>query len=213
GQEIGSVNAPKESYPLENYVDIESYQFLDIVKERSDNDEQEIYKAFNALQHLARDHARIPICWSDAKYGGFSEAAAKAGLPVKEPWMQAHPLAREVNVASQLEDPQSVLSFWKKAIAFRKEFPDLMVYGDYKVIRQDDPDIYAFIKESPADGSKVAVVLNFTTEDKAWSAPTSEELGVHSGKDIKLVPIMSTHSGKEKAAVLAPFEGRVYLVT
>ncbi|CAF3622407.1 unnamed protein product [Fusarium graminearum] len=213
GQEIGSVNAPKESYPLDNYVDIESYQFLDIVKERSNNDEQEIDKAFNALQHLARDHARIPICWSDSKHGGFSEASEKAGLPIKEPWMQAHPLSQEVNVASQLDDPQSVLSFWKKAISFRKEFPDLTVYGEYKVIRQDDPDIYAFVKESLADGSKVAVVLNFTTENKAWSAPTSEELGVHSGKDIKLVPIMSTHSGKEKTAVLSPFEGRVYLVT
>ncbi|KAK6709548.1 hypothetical protein SNK04_010494 [Fusarium graminearum] len=213
GQEIGSVNAPKESYPLENYVDIESYQFLDIVKERSNNDEQEIDKAFNALQHLARDHARIPICWSDSKHGGFSEASEKAGLPIKEPWMQTHPLSQEVNVASQLDDPQSVLSFWKKAISFRKEFPDLTVYGEYKVIRQDDPDIYAFVKESLADGSKVAVVLNFTTENKAWSAPTSEELGVHSGNDIKLVPIMSTHSGKEKTAVLSPFEGRVYLVT
>ncbi|CAG7561901.1 unnamed protein product [Fusarium equiseti] len=199
GQEIGSVNAPKESYPLENYVDIESYQFLDIVKERSGEDEKEIDKAFNALQHLARDHARIPICWSDDKFGGFSSS------PDKEPWMQTHPLSSEINVASQIADPHSVLSFWKKALRFRKAFSDLMVYGDYKVLREDDPDIYAFVKESPVDGSKVAVLLNFTPENKTWGVEKFNLEG-------KLVPIMSTHSGKA-GEVLEPFEGRVYLVT
>ncbi|KAJ4251847.1 hypothetical protein NW762_011144 [Fusarium torreyae] len=212
GQEIGSVNAPKESYSLENYIDIESYLFLDMVRERSNNDEQEVDKAFNAVQHLARDHARIPVCWSDGKHGGFSEAAERAGQPVKEPWMKAHPLARDINVASQLDDPYSVLSFWKKALRFRKEFSDLLVYGDYKLIRREDPDVYSFVKESPLDNSKIAVVLNFTSEDKTWTTPTSQELGID-GRDIKLVPIMSTHSGKDRAEVLSPFEGRVYLIT
>jgi len=172
---------------------------LDIVKERSGDDEKEIDKAFNALQHLARDHARIPICWSDDKFGGFSSS------PNKEPWMQTHPLSSEVNVASQINDPHSVLSFWKKALRFRKEFSDLMVYGDYKVLRKDDPEIYAFVKESPVDGSKVAVVLNFTAENKTWGV---EDFGLEG----KLVPIMSTHPGKG-GEVLEPFEGRVYLVT
>ncbi|KAI1058837.1 hypothetical protein LB507_004130 [Fusarium sp. FIESC RH6] len=199
GQEIGSVNAPKESYPLENYVDIESYQFIDHVKERCGNDEKELDTAFNALQHLARDHARIPVCWSDDKFGGFSSK------PDKEPWMRAHPLSSEINVASQIDDPHSVLSFWKKALRFRKEFSDLMVYGDYKVLRKDDPDIYAFVKESPVDGSKVAVVLNFTSENKVWGVEDFDLEG-------KLVPVMSTHSGKG-GEVLEPFEGRVYLVT
>jgi alpha-glucosidase len=61
------------------------------------------------------------------------------------------------------------------------------------------------------DNSKVAVVLNFTAEKKPLAAPTAEELGLD-GRDFKLVPIMSTHSGKEQPGVLLPFEGRVYLV-
>jgi alpha-glucosidase len=124
--------------------------------------------------------------------------------------MQAHPLSREINVASQLKDSNSVLSFWKKALHFRKEFSDLTVYGDYKLLRREDPDVYAFVKESQVDGSKVAVVLNFTAEEKTFSALSGEELEV---SNAKLVPVMSTHAGKEQTGVLSPFEGRVYLVT
>ncbi|KAM5341219.1 hypothetical protein ACJ41O_015328 [Fusarium nematophilum] len=211
GQEIGCVNAPKESYPAENYLDLDSYLFMDMVKERAGGNKEEVDRAFTALQHLARDHARIPMAWGKGKYGGFSEAAEKAGSPVSEPWMKPHPLAHEINVASQLDDPHSVLAFWRKAVQFRREFSDLLVYGDYKVLRADDPENFMFVKESPLDGSKAVVVLNFSSEEKPWTKPTGEELGVH--KDINLVPIMSTHTGKDKGDVLSAFEGRVYLIT
>ncbi|KAF4974603.1 hypothetical protein FZEAL_8530 [Fusarium zealandicum] len=212
GQEIGTVNAPKDSYPAENYLDLDSYLFLDMVRERAGG-KQDFEKAFNALQHLARDHARIPMCWGSGKFGGFSEAAERAGKPVKEPWMKPHPLASEINVASQLGDPHSVLAFWQKALRFRREFSDLLVYGDYKVLNPEDPSTYTFVKESPLDGSRAVVVLNFSTQDKPWSGPTREELGLPGGKELKLVPIMSTHSGKDGGEVLSAFEGRVYLVT
>lgn len=205
GQEIGAVNAPKESYPAENYLDLDSYLFLDMVRERGGD----LDKAFSTLQHLARDQARIPICWSKGKFGGFSEGAEKAGKDVQEPWMKAHPLAGEINVASQLDDPDSVLSFWKKALRFRQEFADLLVYGDYRGLQHEDPDVFTFFKESPVDGSKAVVTLNFSTKEIAWKAP---ELGLPEGKEAKLVPIMSTHPGK-RGEELAPFEGRVYLVT
>jgi alpha-glucosidase len=207
GQEIGAVNAPKASYPAENYLDLDSYLFLDMVKERAGDFD----KAFNALQHLARDHARIPMCWSKGTFGGFSDGAERAGKAVQEPWMKAHPLAGEINVASQLDDPDSVLAFWKKALRFRQEFADLLVYGDYKVLRPEDPDVFTFLKESPLDGSKAVVVLNFSTKETPWTAP-DHELGLPEGKGATLVPIMSTHTGK-RGQELAPFEGRVYLVT
>lgn len=214
GQEIGSVNAPKESYPAEDYLDLDSYLFLDMVKERSGSDKgDEFEKAFAALQHLARDHARIPLCWSDGRFGGFSEAAEKAGKPVKESWMKTHPLAREINVASQLDDPHSVLAFWKRVLRFRREVADLLVYGDYKVLRPEDKDTYLFVKESPLDGAKALVVLNFTPGEKTWTAPSTEELGYEDGREVKLVPTLSTHGGKDGKEVLSGYEGRVYLVT
>jgi alpha-glucosidase len=212
GQEIGLVNVPRESYPVENYLDIDSSLFYSMVKERHGADNKaELDKAFAAIQHLARDHARVPIPWNGkARYGGFSEAAEKAGAEVKEPWMKPHPLAGEINVAAQLDDPDSVLAFWRKMLRFRREHADLLVYGDFKDLRPDDKDLFVFVKEPEHGGDRALVVLNFTTEEKAWTVPSPAELGL-SGEP-ELVPIMSTHPGKSRVGQLAAFEGQVYLV-
>ncbi|KAK5999077.1 Alpha-glucosidase [Cladobotryum mycophilum] len=212
GQEIGSVNAPRESYPIENYLDLDSYLYVNYVKEQ--RGEEGLEKAITSLQHLARDHARIPIAWNgDAKYGGFSEAAEKAGKDVKEPWMRPHPLAGEINVASQLNDPHSILAFWRKALLFRREHVDLLVYGDYRALREEDRDIHIFLKEAPHGSStKALVILNFTDKERTWEQPTAKELEVEEGTEVKLVPVISTLGGKVVNQTLAPFEGRVYLV-
>ncbi|KND92524.1 Alpha-glucosidase [Tolypocladium ophioglossoides CBS 100239] len=214
GQEIGCVNAPKDTYPLENYLDLDSYLFVDMVKERHGADnKEEVDRAFNALQHLARDHSRLPMPWNGkAKFGGFSEAAEKAGVEVKEPWMKHHPLAGEISVAAQLDDPDSVLAFWRKMIRFRHEHADLLVYGDFKDLRPQDEDLFVFVKEPHQHGGDGAlVVLNFTAREKTWEVPRASERGLPEGST-KLVSVMSTHSGKVREGVLAPFEGQVYLI-
>ncbi|KAL2169049.1 hypothetical protein VTG60DRAFT_6548 [Thermothelomyces hinnuleus] len=213
GQEIGLVNLPKDAYPIENYKDIDSTLFYDMVKERYGADNKvELEKAFDAVQYLARDHARVPIPWNgQAKYGGFSEAAEKAGKKVEEPWMKTHPLAGEINVASQLNDPDSVLAFWRKMLRFRQEYAHLLVYGDFKDLRPDDKNLFMYIKEPDhGAGDRVLVVLNFTTEDQTWNVPSPAELGA--SENPELIPIMATHSGKRKLGQLEPFEGQVYLV-
>lgn len=212
GQEIGLVNAPKDSYPVDNYVDIDSSLFYQMVKERCGAQNQaELDKAFDALQYLARDHARIPMPWNGkARYGGFSEAAERAGHEVKEPWMKPHPLAGEINVASQQDDPDSVLAFWRKLLRFRQQHADLLVYGDFRDLRPLDRDLFVFVKEPPHGVDKVLVVLNFTAEEKTWDVPSPEELGAVEPPKLSL--IMSTHPGKSQEGQLAAFEGQVYLV-
>ncbi|KAK7431281.1 hypothetical protein QQZ08_002052 [Neonectria magnoliae] len=214
GQEIGTVNAPKETYPLENYLDIDSCLFVQMVKDRYGEDKEQLDKAFTALQHLARDHSRIPIAWNGkAKFGGFSEEAEEAGKEVKEPWMKPHPLASEINVASQLDDTSSVLAFWRKMLHFRREHPDLLVYGDYRALRLEDCDTYTFVKEAQHGDAKAVVVLNFSTDEKTWTLPDTKELGLSESAGVKLVPVLSSCGGKDRGQVLAPFEGRVYLVS
>jgi alpha-glucosidase len=212
GQEIGCVNVPKETYPVENYLDIETILFLEMTRELHGADnKEELDKAFSALQYLARDHSRVPMAWNGkAKFGGFSEAAERAGLEVKEPWMKPHPLAGEINVASQLDDAESVLAFWRKVLRFRKEHADLLIYGDYRGLRPQDKDVFLFVKEHVGGGDKVVVLLNFTADERTVEMPSTEELGMQIGE---LVPIMSTHRGKTRESVLAPFEGRVLLAT
>lgn len=215
GQEIGAVNMPKASYPVENYLDLDSYLFVDYVKERygADNAE-EIDRAFTALQHLARDHARVPMPWDGKlKYGGFSDVAEKAGKEVKEPWMKPHPLVGEINVASQLDDPDSVLAFYRRARALRKEHADLLVYGDYNTVRLEDEELHLFVKHAVGTSKRALVVLNFTKGEKKWAAPSAVEVGLPEGTEVKLSLVTSTH-GESKLGeeTLAPFEGRVYLI-
>lgn len=215
GQEIGMVNLPADgSYPIENYLDIDSSLFYRMVQERYGKDNQaELDKAFAAIQYLARDHARVPIPWDGkGKYGGFSLAAERAGKEVKEPWMKPHPLAGEINVASQLGDEESVLAYWRKMLKFRREHADLLVYGDFVDLRPDDGALLVFVKvpDHGGAGDRVLVVLNFTEDEKTWTVPTATEFGLERGPE--LVPIMSTHKGKTEVGRLAPFEGNAYVL-
>ncbi|CAH0033876.1 unnamed protein product [Clonostachys rhizophaga] len=211
GQEIGAVNSSKETYPLENYLDISSRLFIDMIRERrGENNEAELDRGFTALQHLARDHSRIPMAWNGAaKYGGFSDEAERAGLDVKEPWMKPHPLSHEINVAAQIKNTDSVFGFWRKMLLFRKQHEDILVYGDYLCLEKDDVDIYIFIKQAQDRKRRMMVVLNFTSEEKPWVVPTSTML-LTNGQTPKL--ILTTHESKESFETLAPFEGRVYIM-
>ncbi|CAG9989204.1 unnamed protein product [Clonostachys byssicola] len=211
GQEIGAVNAPKETYPLEDYLDISSRLFIDMIKERhGESNKDELDRGFTALQHLARDHSRIPMAWnSAAKYGGFSEEAERAGLDVKEPWMKPHPLLTEINVAAQVNNSESVFGFWRKMLLFRKQHEDILVYGDYLCLEKDDPDVYIFIKQAQDRKRRMMVVLNFNSEEKHWAVPESA-MRFTNGETPKV--ILTTHESKESSKNLAPFEGRVYLM-
>ncbi|KAL3486085.1 glycoside hydrolase superfamily [Aspergillus germanicus] len=211
GQEIGTVNAPKDLYPLENYLDIGSIGHITSIKEKyGTNNKEELDNAFESLAYFARDHGRLPISWTGGKYGGFCDGFGKSEEEVKKPWMEPHPLAKEINVTSQLDDPNSVLAYWKKMLAFRREYKDLLVYGDFRDIRPDDEDLFMFVKES-SDASKALVILNFTTKEQSWTKPTAEELGLPKGSEVKLEMITSTH-GEQETKTLAALEGRVYLV-
>ncbi|KAL1889995.1 hypothetical protein Sste5346_008574 [Sporothrix stenoceras] len=220
GQELGLVNAPKESYPLENYLDIASIQCIEAVQARLGNTPEgdaAVDKAFDALQYLARDHARIPMPWDGSlQYGGFSEATLAAGKAVKEPWMKPHPLAGEINVADQLGKDDSVLAYWKSMVALRRANPDLLVYSDFEALREDSTETMTYVKVplENNDKERILVVLNFTTKETAVAAPDAAELGFAAGKEVTYELLASTHENK-KATIqdaLAPLEGRAYIV-
>ncbi|VUC21503.1 unnamed protein product [Clonostachys rosea] len=212
GQEIGAINASKEAYPLENYLDISSRLFMEMIKERyGASNKKELDRGFNALQHLARDHSRIPMAWNGtAKYGGFSEEAEQAGVDVKQPWMKPHPLAHEINVATQINDANSVLGWWRKMLQFRKQHEGVLVYGDYYCLGMDDPDTYSFIKQTQDGKGKMLVVLNFAPKEKPWSVPGSEMPMVDVGSSHTPKLTLTTYEGRGGSENLAPFEGRVY---
>jgi len=72
---------------------------------------------WDGLRRKARDHARNPMQWDDSRDAGFSLGNKDAA----EPWMRVHDDYRDWNVAKQRPDGDSVLSFWKRMLAFRKK--------------------------------------------------------------------------------------------
>ena len=72
---------------------------------------------WDGLRRKARDHARNPLQWNNTRNAGFSLSSDDSA----EPWMRVHDDYPEWNVAKQRQDDQSVLSFWKRMLSFRKK--------------------------------------------------------------------------------------------
>ncbi|CAN5809423.1 alpha-amylase family protein [soil metagenome] len=82
---------------------------------------------------------RTPMQWAPGESGGFSEV---------DPTMLCRPFPEgeygpsQVNVADQLEDPESLLSWMKSAIAVRRQTPEFG-WGKPEVIQTSHPQVLA----------------------------------------------------------------------
>ena len=95
---------------------------------------------------------RTPMQWTSGRNGGFSRAAAKK-LP--GPVVTGGYGPEFVNVADQRKDPDSLLSFFRRLVARRKECPELG-WGGFEVLDQPHAAVLAHLC-SWDDGALVAV--------------------------------------------------------
>lgn len=196
GQELGMTNFP-ETWDMSEYKDVDSSNYYKMVAERTKNDPEALKAAKTSLQHLSRDHARVPMSWSKAKFNGFSPADAKA-----QPWMRALEDAEVCNAADQQGDKNSVLAFWKKILKVRKEWNDLLVHGIYQDLDIENEEFYCFSK---THGDKKAVAIcNFTGKEQALAWPAAV-------RDIKKDLLISSVDDHVEGTLKA-FEGRVYVL-
>ncbi|EEU36215.1 uncharacterized protein NECHADRAFT_52845 [Fusarium vanettenii 77-13-4] len=163
GQEIGMTNMPR-SWGIEEYKDIESTNFYAEAVESGD--EEKVQATMHGLQIMARDHARIPFQWDDSPNAGFTDAQTR-------PWMRVHEDYRDINAATQVKDPDSILSFYKHTLQLRKEYQDLFVFGSFKLLDPTDEHTFTYIKESAVPISpqgptkrKALVVLNMSQQTR-----------------------------------------------
>lgn len=164
-----------------------------MVKERSGGDPKALASAKLALNHLSRDHSRVPMQWNSSKHGGFTTGT---------PWMRVNDDYPLCNAEQQQSDKKSVLAFWKRMLVLRKEHRDLFVYGDFEVVDEANEKLFCFTKEWK--GEKALVVLNFTDKKEAFRV----EDVVAAEKSM----LLSTTVDEVEDNGLAPFEGRVYLL-
>jgi alpha-glucosidase len=146
------------------------------------------------LPGLGRDPERTPMQWSDGANAGFSSA---------DPWLPIAADYADCNVARQLADPDSILSFYRKVIWYRKKSPALL-RGTYRAV--DSPsDTLVYLREEGAQ--RLLVALNFADE------PRRIQLSSHEGGSIAL-STEPTRGGTVLDVVdLAPSEGVVLSLT
>ncbi|KAF2202377.1 glycoside hydrolase [Delitschia confertaspora ATCC 74209] len=191
GQEIGMINAPKE-WPIEEYKDVEALNYWNEAVRLAENgaDLTRKERIRHGLQIMARDHARLPFQW---------DATENAGFTTGSPWMRTHDLYREINAESQIDDPNSVLSFYKKMIRLRREHKDVLVYGSFRLLEPENLSTFAFRKHYQDKTAFVA--LNFT------ASPQPVPTGIAgSGKTL-----LASSYEKTDPEMLQPYEGRVYI--
>ncbi|TVY23949.1 Alpha-glucosidase [Lachnellula hyalina] len=193
GQEIGMINAPT-AWPIEYYKDIEALNYYHSVAKRTNNDTEALAHVMKSIQILGRDHARLPMQWDSTPYAGFT--GKKDGA-----WMRTHDLYKEINVASQLNAPDSVLNFWKKMLQTRKAHKDLFIHGRFETFDMDNQETFVFGKTFGQD--RAVVALNFTDSEQPFKRPQGQ------GKMQLLVSNVGGVDGTED--ILLPYEGRVYL--
>lgn len=153
GQEIGMINTPLKS--LDDYVDIMTHNNARIARSLGLSKKTVLKLA----QKASRDNARTCMQWSGGKNGGFSEV---------QPWFVVNPNYPEINVESQLDDPKSILNFYRDALQFRRDNP-IVIYGDYTEYLPKSEQLYVY--ERSYKGKKLLVICSFTEKPVRFDAP------------------------------------------
>jgi alpha-glucosidase len=192
GQEIGMTNVQFPSIEDYNDVGMINYYHVETAKGRS---HEEIMKV---IWEKGRDNARTPMQWDTSNMGGFTKAA--------HTWLGVNPNYREINVESQLNDPDSILSFYKKLIRLRKENP-VLVYGTYHLLAANHPKLFVFTRS--LGKHKALVINNFSGKLTRFRVP-----GSFSYTTSELVLSNYELVGKKlrKNFSLRPYETRVYMI-
>jgi alpha-glucosidase len=101
-----------------------------------------------------RDGERTPMQWDDSPNAGFSKA---------KPWLPVPPSYKTHNVADELKDPNSILSFYKRVLALRHDEPAL-AEGDYVALNESDPNVLSYLRRYKNEA--VVVVLNMSGREQ-----------------------------------------------
>ncbi len=116
-----------------------------------------------------RDGVRTPMQWDDSPTGGFSTAdPSEFYLPVvSSPGFSP----AIVNVADELRDPASLLSWTRSMLAIRAATPSL-TRGDFRIVPSGSAAALAFTRSS--DDGTVLVVANFSDQPARVEPPDAQ---------------------------------------
>ena len=92
-----------------------------------------------------------------------------------KPWLALNEYASEINVEKQINDPDSVLSFYKNAIALRQKNVDLIVDGSFEALDTCD-EVVAYRRANDNDSEEIICINNMSGEEHEVSIDDTYEV-------------------------------------
>ena len=156
GQEIGMENCPFES--IDQIDDISSKDEYKVCRDAGYSEEE----SMKLLRVYSRDNARTPVQWSDEENAGFS---------THKPWMIVNPNYREINLAKQKDDINSVYAVYKKMIALYKDpaYHETLTFGRFEPYMRETKNLIAYYRKG--EGQTLLVLANFQNEPQTVMLP------------------------------------------
>jgi oligo-1,6-glucosidase len=146
GQEIGMTNCKMDS--IADFDDIATHDqyskaILDGLTEK---------EALDVVNRRSRDNTRTPFQWDSSQNAGFTEG---------KPWLKVNPNYKDINAAAQINDQNSVLSYYKKLIQLRKNknYQDTIINGTFVPTLLDYQNIIAYFRRG--NNNSILVINNF----------------------------------------------------
>ena len=160
GQEIGMENCPFES--IDQIDDISSKDEYKVCRDAGYSEEE----SMKLLRVYSRDNARTPVQWSDEENAGFS---------THKPWMIVNPNYKEINLAKQKDDRNSVYAFYKQMIALYKDpaYHETLTFGRFEPYMRETKNLIAYYRRG--EGQTLLVLANFQNEPQTVMLPEAAD--------------------------------------
>lgn len=146
GQELGMMNAVWNS--IDEFDDISTKDQYKVAKAAGLTDDQ----AMKVCAAMSRDNARTPMQWSDEENAGFTTGT---------PWLKVNENYTKINARQQEMDPDSVLQYYRRLIALRKDpaYREVFAYGKFAPAFAEVDKIMAYYRKT--EEKTVLIAANF----------------------------------------------------
>lgn len=185
GEEIGMVN--NHRFSIEDFDDLNSHaQYKRALLEGYNQEE-----ALEFVNRRSRDNTRSPMSWNDELYAGFSDV---------KPWLSNNEYYPDINVSKEINDPDSVLTYYQQMIALRKNplYQHTFVYGDFIPLDTEEY-VIAYIRQDQQN--KILCIQNL--QNKTTSFPLEYDSKILLSNDKVII--------NEKKLQLSPYQAIIIL--
>ena len=155
GQEIGMRDDPKQS--IQGFVDKPTFAIYDRLIAEGKTDAE----ALEQITRESREHSSTPMQW---------DASANAGFTTGTPWIGTADNYQTINAAAEMDDPDSVRSFYKTLVHLRKQHK-VISEGKIEFLFPENADLLAYRRYGAPDGEELLVLCNLTAHEVPVTLP------------------------------------------